>query len=81
MSIKDRMDYKVIPSCIYTNSEIASVGMTEEAKSNGKSIICNGTWGFVKIIADRKYGEILGVHIIGPRATDMTGEAALAIKL
>jgi len=96
MGIKDKMDYKVIPSCIYTNPEIASVGMTEEeAKSkgidykkgifpltaNGKSIICNETSGFVKIIADSKYGEILGVHIIGPRATDMIGEAALAIKL
>jgi len=96
MGLKNKMDYKVIPSCIYTNPEIASVGMTEEeAKSkgidykkgvfplmaNGKSIIYNETSGFVKIIADSKYGEVLGVHIIGPRATDMIGEAALAIKL
>ena len=39
------------------------------------------TMGFVKIVADLEYGEILGVHIIGPRATDLVGEAALAIKL
>lgn len=96
MGIKDKMDYKVIPSCIYTSPEIASVGMTEEeAKSkgidykkgvfplmaNGKSIISNETSGFVKVIADSKYGEVLGVHIIGSRATDIIGEAALAIKL
>lgn len=85
-----------IPSCIYTAPEVAGVGMTEEqAKQkgieyrvgrfplagNGKSVIENNGIGMVKIIAGKKYGEILGVHIMGPRATDIIAEAALAIRL
>lgn len=96
MGINSNMDYKVVPSCIYTKPEIASVGMTEQEvkekkiayktgkfplSGNGKSIIANETEGFVKIISDEKYGEILGVHMIGPRATELIAEAALAIKL
>jgi len=85
-----------VPSCIYTSPEVGGVGLTEEqvkAKGlaynvgrfplagNGKAMIeCGGT-GMVKIIAGAKYGEILGVHIFGPRATDMIAEAALAIRL
>ncbi|MBP1765273.1 MAG: dihydrolipoamide dehydrogenase [Firmicutes bacterium] len=85
-----------IPSCIYTSPEVGGVGMTEEqAKAagmeyhvgrfplagNGKAMIeCGGT-GMVKIIAGAQYGEILGVHIFGPRATDMIAEAALAIRM
>lgn len=85
-----------VPSCIYTSPEVGGVGMTEEqvkAKGidynvgrfplagNGKAMIeCGGT-GMIKIIAGAKYGEILGVHIFGPRATDMIAEAALAIRL
>ncbi len=85
-----------IPSCIYTHPEIAGVGMTEEQvkkqgieykvgrfplAGNGKSVIENDGVGMVKIIAGKKYGEILGVHIMGPRATDIIAEAALAIRL
>lgn len=96
MGIEQKMDYKVVPSCIYTKPEIACVGITEEeAKgskiaykkgifplmANGKSIIANESEGFIKIIADAKYSEILGVHMIGPRATELIGEAALAMKL
>lgn len=85
-----------VPSCIYTSPELAGVGLTEEqAKQskieykvgrfalggNGKSIIENGGIGMIKIIAGKKYGEILGVHMLGPRVTDMIAEAALAIRL
>ena len=47
--------------------------------ANGKALILNGGEGLVKIIAGKKYGEILGMHIIGPRATDLISEGALAI--
>ncbi|MDF2655242.1 MAG: pdhD 2 [Bacillota bacterium] len=84
------------PSCIYTEPEFASVGLTEEkAKemnleyivgrfplaANGKALIMNGGEGMIKIIANNKYKEVLGVHILGPRATDLIAEGALAIRL
>lgn len=90
------MDYKTVPNCVYTKPELASVGLTEEqAKekgidykvgkfpliANGKSLIANETTGIIKVISDKKYDEILGVHILGPRATDLIGEAALALRL
>lgn len=94
---KTRMNYNVVPSCIYTNPEMASVGLTEEeAKEkynddiivsvfpfgyNGKSMTIGETNGFVKVIADKKYLGILGVHIVGPHATELIAEAALAIQL
>lgn len=74
--------------------EAASVGLTEEQckaqgiaykvgkfpmSANGKALILNGGEGLVKIIAGAEYGEILGMHIIGPRATDLIAEGALAI--
>ena len=86
----------IIPACIYVNPEIACVGLTEEQAreknlsfktgvfalgGNGKSIIESGGTGFSKIIAGSKHGEILGVHIWGPRATDLIAEAALAMRL
>ncbi|MDL2313881.1 NAD(P)/FAD-dependent oxidoreductase, partial [Desulfovibrio sp. OttesenSCG-928-C14] len=82
------------PSCVYTFPELAGVGLTEaEAKkrnldylvgrfplqANGKALIMNGGKGLVKIIAGKRFKEILGVHIAGPRATDLIAEAALAI--
>lgn len=85
-----------VPACIYTSPEIAAVGLTEEKAveqgityklgvfplaGNGKSMIEEGEGGFVKILAGEKYGEILGVHMIGPRVTEMIGEATLAIRL
>lgn len=97
MGMEKEIDYKVVPSCVYTRPEIASVGLTEEeAKAqnidynigvfqlanNSKTVIMNEFEGtLVKIISDKKYDEILGVHIYGPRATDLITEAALAIKL
>ena len=91
-----RMDSRVVPRCVYTLPEVASVGMTEkEAKAagyelkigrfpfagNGKATIIGERNGFVKMVAEAKYGEILGVHIFGPHATDLIGEAVLAMRL
>ena len=85
---------KTNPTCVYIEPEAASVGLTEEQckaqgidykvgkfpmAANGKALILNGGEGLVKIIAGKEYGEILGVHIIVPRATDLIAEGALAI--
>jgi dihydrolipoamide dehydrogenase len=89
------MSYRVVPACIYTSPEIASVGLSEEQakkvadvqvgqfpfRGNGKAMVLNETEGMVKIIADKKYGEVLGVHIIGPHATDMISEAVMGMML
>lgn len=96
MGHKIKMDYKTNPGCIYTSPEIAGVGLTEkEARekgydvkigkfplvANGKSLIMNETEGMIKFVVDGKYDEILGVHIVGPRATDLIVEGALALRL
>jgi len=90
------MSYKAVPACIYTEPEVAGVGLTEqEAKDKGhevkvgtftfrnlgKAMAINQRDGFVKIVAEDKYGEILGVHIIGPHATDLIHEAVVSIQL
>ena len=96
MGHKTVMDYKTNPGAVYTSPEIAWAGLTEEQAvekghnvkigkfpliANGKSLIMNETEGFIKFVVDEKYDEILGVHIIGPRATDLIVEAALALRL
>lgn len=96
MGRDSKMNYKTVPACVYINPELAAVGLTEEQVkekgisykvgkfplvANAKSMIMNETEGFIKIIADTKYGEILGVHILGPRATDLIIEGALALRL
>lgn len=88
-------DSKTNPSCVYTKPEFASVGLTEEAAkaqgldyivgkfplaANGRAMIM-GEDGMIKIIAGKKYKEVLGAHILGPRATDLIGEMALAIGM
>ncbi|MBP1925912.1 dihydrolipoamide dehydrogenase [Sedimentibacter acidaminivorans] len=88
-------DSKTNPSCVYTKPEFASVGLTEEeAKikgidyivgkfplaANGRAMIM-GEDGMIKIIAGKEYKEILGAHILGPRATDLIQELALAIQM
>ncbi len=90
------MSYASIPQCIYSHPEIAWVGMTEKEAcekghdikvgkfpitANGKSLAEGELSGFVKVIADKKYGEILGVHMVCSHATDMIAEAALAKNL
>lgn len=84
------------PACLYTFPEAAGVGLTEESakeknlsfhvgkfplKANGRALITNGGTGFIKILAGDELDEILGVHIFGPSATEMIGEAALAIEM
>ncbi|MBI5966304.1 MAG: dihydrolipoyl dehydrogenase [Deltaproteobacteria bacterium] len=91
-----RMETRVVPRCVYTLPEVAAVGMTEkQAKeagyelkigrfpfaANGKATIIGERNGFVKIVAETKYDEILGLHIFGPQATDLIGEAVLAMRL
>jgi dihydrolipoamide dehydrogenase len=85
-----------IPSCTYTEPQIGSAGLTEaQAKEKGheikvgkfpfagnsKATIVGSHDGFVKIVADAKYGEILGVHIIGPQATETIAEAVAVLEL
>jgi dihydrolipoamide dehydrogenase len=92
---RQEMDYGLIPNCIYTWPEIASVGFSEdEAKNegyeikvgrfnfgaNGKAQAIGETEGFVKIVAEAPSDEILGVQIVGPHATDLMAEAVLALK-
>ncbi len=82
---------KVCPSCVYMTPEFAGAGATEEqlkAKNinykagvfpiaaNGKSVIMEEPEGEIKVLADAKSGKLLGIHILGPRATDLIGEAA-----
>jgi dihydrolipoamide dehydrogenase len=89
----DPMDYSLVSKCIYSNPEIASVGITErEAKDKGhnvkigkfsfraigKALVYGESDGFVKIVADKDTDDILGVHMIGPHVTDMISEAGLA---
>ena len=84
------------PSCAYVGPEFAGVGYTEEkakelgisykvgkfpTSGNGRSLVAGHTDGMIKILAGEKYGEILGVHILAPSATELIEEAALAIRL
>lgn len=93
---KARFDSATNASCVYTDPEFAGVGLTEaQAKeqgrairaacfplqANGKALIENGGQGVVKVVSGAEFGEILGVHIYGPRATDLIAEAALAIGM
>ncbi|MCY8491795.1 dihydrolipoyl dehydrogenase [Bacillus inaquosorum] len=87
------LDPTLVPKCIYSSPEAASVGLTEEeakAKAHnvkigkfpfmaiGKALVYGESDGFVKIVADRDTDDILGVHMIGPHVTDMISEAGLA---
>src|SRR5437879_3381849 len=88
-------DYHAAPNCIYTDPEIAHVGLGEkEAKEKGiavkigkfpfaaagRALTLGQTEGFVKVVADAESGRLLGAHIIGPRATDLIAEATLAVQ-
>ena len=90
------LNYDHVPGCTYCDPEIGSVGLTErEAKARGYDVrigtfpfgvlgrakMAGETDGFVKIVADKKYDELLGVHIIGPRATELVAEAVVALRL
>ena len=90
------MNYNNIPGCTYTHPEVASVGMTEKAAreagreikigkfpftASGKASAAGAKEGFVKVIIDAKYGEILGAHMIGENVTEMIAEIVAARKL
>ncbi len=90
------INHRQIPNCTYTEPEVASVGLTERlAREAGhkvkigkfpyaavsKAAILGAREGFVKVVSDEQYGEILGVHIIGPRATETIAEAVMAMRL
>jgi dihydrolipoamide dehydrogenase len=88
-----KLDYKMMPRCTYCQPQVASFGYTEkEAKAlghevkvarfpwqaNGKALGLGETSGFVKLVSDAKYGEILGAHLIGPEVTELLPELTLA---
>ncbi|MFR9727602.1 dihydrolipoyl dehydrogenase [Saccharopolyspora sp. MS10] len=90
------IDYDVIPAATFTHPEIASVGLTEQqAKDAGHEVVAvkfpfaalgraqtfGDTEGFMKIVSGAQYGEVLGVHVLGPSASDLITEGALAITL
>lgn len=92
----DLVDYGNIPACTYTSPEVASVGLTEQAAkdagyeikvgkfpftASGKASAAGEKDGFVKLIFDEKYGELLGAHLIGANVTEMIAELVVAKKL
>lgn len=95
MGKKEKADLKNVPSCVYTFPEIGTVGLSEDkAKekydvsigkfpfaANGRALASGERQGFVKVVADKKYGEVLGVHIIGPGAAEMINEAASLMEM
>ncbi|MHB0858246.1 MAG: dihydrolipoyl dehydrogenase [Anaerolineae bacterium] len=90
------MDYTAVPNCVFTLPEAASVGLSEEQArqagydvrvgtfalaNNGKAITMGETDGFVKVVSESRYDAVLGVHIVGPHASDLILEGTLAIGL
>jgi dihydrolipoamide dehydrogenase len=90
------INYRQIPSCIYSFPEVGAIGYTEDEaraagfdvgtssfplSANGKAVAEGETVGFVKIIHDKRYGEVIGVHIVASHATDMIAEAAATMAL
>jgi dihydrolipoamide dehydrogenase len=90
------LNYLHVPGCTYCDPEIGSVGLTEAAAKKqgydvrigafpfgvlGRAKMAGETEGFVKIVADKKYDEVLGIHMIGPRSTELVAEAVLALRL
>jgi dihydrolipoamide dehydrogenase len=90
------INYDHVPNCTYTDPEVASVGLTEKKArergydvkvgkfpftANAKARILGESGGLVKIVSEKKYDEVLGVHIVGPRATELIAEGCAAIEL
>jgi dihydrolipoamide dehydrogenase len=91
-----RLDRARIPACVYGHPEVATVGLSEaEARERGHDVVVattpfralgravasGQTEGFVKLVSERRNGEILGCHIIGPQATDLVAEVVLAMSM
>ena len=96
MGANNRYPFNLIPRCLWTQPEMGAVGLSEEDAEkkgldvetgvfpyaiNGLAMVRNQVDGAVKIVSDARYGEILGVHIVGSNATEIIGEAVLAIQL
>ncbi len=94
--VAEKLDYSKLPMNVYLSPEIASVGLSESEleetgqeyrkgifplSANGKAIAEGNAEGFVKVLADKKYGEVLGVHIAALHATDMIAEASAIMHL
>ena len=92
---KPHMNYETIPGVVYTWPEVASVGKTEEElkkdgkrykvgsfpfRASGRARASEESDGFIKVLSDMKTDEILGIHMIGPRAADMIAEAVVAME-
>jgi dihydrolipoamide dehydrogenase len=90
------MNYRAAPRCLYTSPELAGVGLTEQdAKAqygqvkvgrfplvaSGRALSMGDTTGMIKVIAEPKYGEVVGVHIMGLQATELIAEAVLGIQM
>ncbi len=90
-----KVNYRLVPSCTYCEPEVASVGLSERKAKElgyevkvgkfpfspiGKAAILGKTEGFVKVVTDAKYDEVLGVHAIGPRVTELIAEAGIALR-
>src|SRR5229473_2550084 len=90
------INYDHVPNCTYTDPEVASVGLTEKKArergydvkigkfpftANAKARILGESGGLVKFVSDKKYDELLGVHIVGPRATELIAEACAGLEL
>jgi dihydrolipoamide dehydrogenase len=90
------LNYDQVPGCTFCDPEIGSVGLTEKQAQErgydvrvgvfpftalGRAKIAGETEGFVKVVGEKKYDELLGVHIIGPRATDLVAEAVVALRM
>jgi len=90
------MRYDAVPSCVFSWPEVATVGLSEEQaaekgydvrvgrfpfRANGKALANGDYEGFVKIVAEAEYGQVLGVHIVGPHASDLIQEATMGLTL
>ena len=91
-----KMNYSYVPSCVFSHPEAASVGLTEAQaqekgysvrvgrfpfNGNGKALADGDLDGFVKVVAESKYGQLVGVHIVGPHASDLILEATALLNL
>jgi len=90
------VNYDLVPGATYSDPEVASVGLTEKAakergyklkigtfpfSANGKARILNLAEGMAKVVAEEQYDEVLGVHIVGPRATELISDACSLLRL
>jgi dihydrolipoamide dehydrogenase len=91
-----KVDYRCIPAAVFTSPEVGTVGMTEaeaaaagyKAKAAkfplqalGRAVAMGETAGFAKLVADEATGQVLGLHVVGPHASDVVAEGAMAIAL